>query len=172
MRKIGKSCLIAAALWVLLTGCSAQQGERLTGERTAAPAETEQETGLSDQKGEEPAKAVSSPYAGTWQDPEAPGCLIEIGCADGVNYEINITWGSGAQEGDAIWEAAGVYDDIWEGVYYLGTRHDVHVSGDGTPERTLVHEEATGLLYFEDDGALVWLDDFDHMGDGLRFSKK
>lgn len=161
-----RKVLLMMALWALLTGCAAQAAPVPSG--TGLLEETGDSGSLPQQSGETAEEPEISPYAGTWQDPEAPGCRIEIGCADGVNYTVNITWSG--DTGDAVWEAAGVYDSVWEGVYYLGTRNDVHTNGDGIAVRTLVHEEATGLLYFEEDGVLVWLDDFDHMGEGLRFS--
>ena len=32
-----------------------------------------------------------------------------------------------------------------------------------------VLEEETGLLYLDEDGALLWEDTYEHMGDELRF---
>lgn len=117
----------------------------------------------------EPEDALT-PFLGVWQDPDEPACRIHVSRdgEDGCRIEIN--WDSGAES--SLWQLAGTYDGAWEGVAYLGARCDQRVLENGGVERTPVHEEATGLLYFADSGELVWLDDFDHMGENLSFVRE
>ena len=65
----------------------------------------------------------------------------------------------------------GTYDEAWEGIDYIGT-HYREDTADGERRTSTVLEEETGLLYLDGDGALLWEDTFEHMGDGLRFTRE
>ncbi len=117
---------------------------------------------------------ISAGYVGTWRDdPRGTSggrCFMEIACEDGVNYSIDVWWGSSAAE-TTHWQYTGVYDEIWEGIDYIGTRYRETTQADGTVEKVAELEEATGLLYLED-GALLWEDTFEHTGEGMKFRKE
>ena len=117
---------------------------------------------------------ISASYVGTWRDaPRGTSggrCFMEIACEDGVNYSIDIWWGSSAAA-TTHWQYTGTYDEIWEGIDYIGTRYMETTQADGTVEKSAELEEATGLIYLED-GALLWEDTFEHTGDGMKFQKE
>ena len=194
MKRITMRYLLAAALCLLLMGC----GEKSVEQRPepAAPPEAQEpavpdsppEAGApaasdeqpevpAEPKGEEPvlpeADSVESQYTGTWRDgargTSGGRCFMEIACADGV-YTIDIWWGSSAAE-TSHWQYTGTYDDIWEGIDYIGTRYTETTQADGTVEQIAVLEEATGLLYLED-GVLLWEDTFEHTGEGMKFQRE
>ena len=123
---------------------------------------------------EEGSGGIAESYVGAWRD-DARGtsggrCFMEISCEDGVNYSIDIWWGSSAAE-TTHWQYTGTYDEIWEGIDYIGTRYRETTQADGTVEKVAELEEATGLLYLED-GALLWEDTFEHTGEGMKFQKE
>lgn len=179
--------LTALALCALLVGCaggpesppsspapaqlesSRQSEDPIHAEEPTQAGEPAQAEGPA--QAEEPAPDDAlTPFLGVWQDPDAPQCRIDVRRGEDGGCLIDITWTSGADT--SLWHLTGAYDEIWEGVSYLGTRQDEHPGENGGVESTLVHEEATGLLYFEDSGALIWLDDFDHMGENLSFVRE
>lgn len=195
MKRITMRYLLAAALCLLLMGC----GEKSVEQRSepAAPPEAqepavpdsppeagapaasdEQPAAPAEPKGEEPvlpeADGVESQYTGTWRDgargTSGGRCFMEIACADGV-YTIDIWWGSSAAE-TSHWQYTGTYDDIWEGIDYIGTRYREVTQADGTVQQTAELEEATGLIYLDEDGNLLWEDTFEHTGDGMVFSRE
>lgn len=142
---------------------------------TPEPEETQEvqpeEPGLPESDG---SNDISASYVGFWRD-DARGtsggrCFMEIACEDGVNYNIDIWWGSSAAE-TTHWQYTGTYDEIWEGIDYIGTRYRETTQADGTVEKVAELEEATGLLYLED-GALLWEDTFEHTGEGMKFQKE
>lgn len=55
---------------------------------------------------------------------------------------------------------------------------EIHVYADaaegGSTERRPIpdREEVTGFIYLEEDGTLAWIDDFDHAGDDLHFTRE
>lgn len=168
-RKFWIDRLAALALCALLTGCAG--GGPSPGTPSEPPLETQPEAAEpmeTPPEAEEPvlAEDALTPFLGTWQDPDAPQCQMSVSREEN-GCRIDIIFTSGADR--AIWQLAGSYDEIWEGVAYLGTRWDEHTLENGEVERTLVREEATGLLYFDGGETLLWLDDFDHTGENLAF---
>ena len=115
-----------------------------------------------------PEEASSDQYVGIWEDPDAPEYRMEIGAGDEGGYAIEIRRSRGAQETD-VWQLTGTYDEIWDGIAYTGARYTESADGERTPVPD--REEISGLIYFEDDGALCWIDDFDHAGADLAFEK-
>lgn len=97
-------------------------------------------------------------------------CWMQITWADSVySIEINRDGGEGK---NARWLYTGTYDEIWEGIDYIGSRYEEITQEDGTTGQSAVLEEATGLIYLDEDGALLWEDTFEHQGDGLRFLRE
>lgn len=119
-------------------------------------------------------EGVAAQYVGAWRDAEdgASGgqCRMEIAFVE-ERYAIDIYWDGGAGE-NTHWQFTGVYDEIWEGIDYIGTRYEETTLEDGTVERNAVLEDATGLVYLDEDGAALWEDTFEHKGDGLRFLRE
>lgn len=111
-------------------------------------------------------------FVGTWQAVDAPEYRICISRGSGSGYIVDINWDRNEQE-TIVWQLAGPYDEIWEGIDYLGAKFVETAGKDGSVVRTPVpeREEITGLIYFEDDGTLHWYDEFDHTGDKISFER-
>lgn len=166
-------------LSLLLTGCASpaapaasdqEEGPPLTPARqteqsapTAAPAE--EETPPADQD------AAADDYAGIWIDEAGGGCQVEITGTLDTGYTIQILW---AQEDGVCdrWTLTGSYDDIWQGIDYLGSHCADRTAGDGTVETETILAEETGLLYLDGEGSLLWEDTYEHLGDDLRFTRE
>lgn len=157
--------LTAAALCLILAGCGGKEPAEAGPAAPQVPAEAsvlavppapEEPSAPA-----EPEERFSDQYTGAWRDAEdgASGgqCAMAIACEDGVHYTIDITWA------DDRWQYTGTYDGIWDGIDYIGARY----AGE---EAAL--EEATGLVYFDEDGVLLWEDTFEHRGDGLKFRRE
>lgn len=166
-------------LCMVLSGCAGKQGEA---QKPLEQEDARQEAGASaaPSQAEEPepsAEPEPTPeedaFSGRWQAVESPQCYMDIARGDGDGYTLEIVW-SGASRGDIIWQAVGSYDEIWGGVAYTGAKYEDVVKEDGTIDRIPVpeREAVTGMVYLEDDGTLRWIDDFDHMGDDMRFEKE
>lgn len=182
MRKKTISRLLAAALCITFAGCGAKGG---TPAPSAPAPEPEIQTPAVPEPSPEPEAPPEDPappeldgiaaqYVGAWRDAKdgtsGGRCFLEIACEDGENYEIDIWWGNSAAE-TTHWQYTGTYDEIWEGIDYIGTRYTETTQADGTVEQTAGLEEATGLLYLED-GVLLWEDTFEHKGDGMKFQRE
>ena len=158
-------------LCMVLSGCAGKQGEA---QKPLEQEDARQEAGASaaPSQAEEPEPTPEEDaFSGRWQAVESPQYYMDIARGDG--YTLEIVW-SGASRGDIIWQAVGSYDEIWGGVAYTGAKYEDVVKEDGTIDRIPVpeREEVTGMVYLEDDGTLRWIDDFDHMGDDMRFEKE
>ena len=174
MKKRTSVLLLAAALWALLAGCG------IKAEAPASPApvaEPEIQAPAVPEPAPEPEAPPEEPaptepdgiadsYVGAWRD-DSRGtsggrCFMEIACEDGENYSIDIWWGSSAAE-TSHWQYTGTYDETWEGIDYIGTRY---------VQEEAALEEATGLVYLDGNGTLLWEDTFEHRGDGLKFQRE
>ena len=158
-------------LCMVLSGCAGKQGEA---QKPLEQEDARQEAGASaapSQEEEPEPTPEEDAFSGRWQAVESPQRYMDIARGDG--YTLEIVW-SGASRGDIIWQAVGSYDEIWGGVAYTGAKYEDVVKEDGTIDRIPVpeREEVTGMVYLEDDGTLRWIDDFDHMGDDMRFEKE
>ena len=168
---------------MVLSGCAGNQREdQKTGPLEQEDARQEVQDGASAAPSqaegtEPPANPEPTPeddaFAGRWQAVESPQYYMDIARGDGDIYTLEIVW-AGASQGDIVWQAAGSYDKTWGGVAYTGAKYEDVVKEDGTIDRTPIpeREEVTGMVYLEDDGTLHWIDDFDHMGDDMRFEKE
>ena len=120
-------------------------------------------------------------YTGRWRDGagEAGQCGMTISKDGEGVYSIEIRWDR--EDGSAeLWQFTGTYDEApgtmipWASFStsdYIGT-HYREDTADGERRTSTVLEEETGLLYLDGDGALLWEDTFEHMGDGLRFTRE
>ncbi|MDE7242457.1 MAG: hypothetical protein K2O18_00535 [Oscillospiraceae bacterium] len=180
MRKLLASCL--AALCLTLAGCGGGHQEEQN-IKLPDQMDTQQEVQSSGsdflpqaEKTEAPAvsgdQAFSGQFTGIWRAPDAPQYTVDISSGNGTGYTIEITCSVSSQE-NTVWQLTGLYDDIWEGIAYIGTKYKDITSEGVTVERVSVpeREEITGLLYLEEYGVLHWLDEFDHTGDNLYFVK-
>ena len=174
MKKFWVCCL--TALCVVLAGCAGDPEEN---RETEPPPQIDarQEAPLSEALPPEapPSEggAFSDQFTGSWLAGDMPQYSINISSKDGADYAIEILR-SDSPADRTIWQLTGTYDEIWEGIAYVGSKYEEVPIGDGTDGRTPVpdREEITGLLYIEDNGTLYWLDDFDHEGDSLYFVKE
>ena len=186
MKKRTISRLLAAALCITLAGCGVKDGTPAPGPaapvQDAAQPDPDPDTVPQGTQPVEPVlpapaeteNSIADRYVGFWRD-DARGtsggrCFLEIACEDGENYEIDIWWGSSAAV-TTHWQYTGTYDEVWEGIDYIGTRYTETTQADGTVEQIAVLEEATGLLYLED-GVLLWEDTFEHTGEGMKFQRE
>ena len=113
-------------------------------------------------------EAETDDYAGVWVDEEGGGCQVEITGTLDTGYTIQILWNRGGGVCDR-WEFTGSYDELWQGIDYFGSHYTDCTAEDGTVTVSAVLEEETGLLYLDKDGALLWEDTYEHMGDEFRF---
>ena len=166
MKKFWVCCI--AALCLTAAGCNGdrpQEGKLEPPEqevRNDLPAEPETED-----------IAATDPYAGTWRDTGTASCCMEIDCAGGGGYTIEISL-SQSSAGNTVWQLAGTYDEDWDGIAYTGAKYEETASDSGAVQRTPVpeREEISGLISLEDNGTLHWTDDFDHAGDDLSFERE
>lgn len=185
MKKLWVCC--AAALCAVLAGCATNRQEpREPDPPVVQQAAPEEKTIIPDEgpaappqeeKREEPAApedaAPGDPYAGAWRDPKAPECRMEIGLGDDGVYSIEVTRTDSPQE-STVWLLTGTYDEIWEGIDYIGAKYTETADAGGAVQRTMVpdREEITGLIFFRDGGPLQWEEIFDHAGDNLMFERE
>ena len=166
-----------------LSGCAGNQREdEKTGHLEQENAQQEVQDGASaspsqvegPESSAEPVPTLEDDaFSGRWQAVESPQYYMDIARGNGDSYTLEIVW-VGASQGDVIWQAAGSYDKTWGGVAYTGAKYEDVLKEDGTIDRIPIpeREEVTGMVYLEDDGTLYWIDDFDHMGDDMRFEKE
>ena len=168
MKKFLACCFMALSM--LLSGCAGEQREaqkpvpQISAQQEARAAESPTQP----DKLEEQADVYSDQYTGTWRDMEDPQYGMIISSADGSSYTIEVTW-SGSSQSSTVWQLTGTYDDIWEGIAYVGAKYE-EIEGERLPVPD--REEITGLFYIGENGALLWIDDFDHAGDRLHFVKE
>ena len=110
----------------------------------------------------------ASEYVGTWQDTNSGRCYMEISSADGVLFNIDINWGSSAQE-NVHWSFYGQYDEIAAGIHYSGSRVDEFYTDDGELIESAVYNDGEGVIRKSDDGIIYWFDYVDQMGENCAF---
>ncbi len=161
-------------LCLLLTGCgspSASPGAAQEDDPLLSPAQQVGKTEPAAPLSQDEAlaeEAETDDYAGVWVDEEGSGCQVEITGTLDTGYTIQILWNRGGGVCDR-WEFTGSYDELWQGIDYFGSHYTDCTAEDGTVTVSAVLEEETGLLYLDKDGALLWEDTYEHMGDELRF---
>lgn len=161
-------------LCLLLTGCgspSASPGAAQEDDPLLSPTQQVGKTEPAAPLSQDEAlaeEAETDDYAGVWVDEEGGGCQVEITGTLDTGYTIQILWNRGGGVCDR-WEFTGSYDELWQGIDYFGSHYTDCTAEDGTVTVSAVLEEETGLLYLDKDGALLWEDTYEHMGDEFRF---
>lgn len=173
MKQYGICCI--AVLCILLSGCA---GGRREIDAPEPPDQEEprqeagdQPSGLLPREEMPEAAPEDSAFAGRWQAVEAPQYHLEITGQDDGTYVIEVTC---ASRETTVWQVSGAYDETWEGIAYVGAKYEEVVREDGSVDRVPVpeREEITGMVYLEEDGVLRWIEDFDHAGDDLSFTRE
>ena len=109
-------------------------------------------------------------YAGTWWDEYSQRCYMEIRCDDGINYSIDINWGSSAWE-NTHWSFYGTYDEVDGGIHYYGSRIEEVYSEGGEVQETYSYTDGEGLIWLGDDGMLYWEDYTEQQGEDCVFAR-
>ena len=114
----------------------------------------------------------SANYVGTWRNYRMSNgrCSMEIDCEDGVNYDINIFWGSSSATA-RYWHFTGTYDETQAGIVYTGLQFYGWTQDDGSIERSEETEDEVGLIRLED-GVLYWEDMTGRVKDEMIFDKE
>lgn len=112
----------------------------------------------------------SAEYVGTWQDTYSQRCYMEISSSDGIQYYIDINWGSSAQE-NTHWSLWGMYDEVMGGIYYNGSKIEEYYPEGGEMQETIVYSDGAGLIWMGDDGMLYWDDHVEEQGRDCSFEK-
>lgn len=123
--------------------------------------ETVQENGSQDYAAE---------FVGMWWDTYSQRCNMEISSDDGVNYYIDINWGSSAWE-NTHWSFYGTYSDETGGIHYYGSRIEELYFDDGTMQETYAYSDGEGFIWIGDDGMLYWDDYVEQQGRDCAFEK-
>lgn len=135
--------------------------------------ETEAETAITEEpETEPPVSEAPDPetFTGEWVDINSERCFMVITCEDGVNYDIEITWGHTASE-SAQWLFSGTYDAEEEGIVYSGKRLLVVYDEDGTRGETVNYDDGTGVIYIGRNGKLYWEDHKEDWGADCTFER-
>lgn len=109
-------------------------------------------------------------YIGTWRDTYSQRCSMKIQCVDGINYSIDINWGSSAWD-NTHWFLYGMYDENKGGIHYYGSRIEEYFPDDGEKQETYVYTDGEGLLWIGKDGMLYWNDYVEQKGEDCVFEQ-
>ena len=146
---------------------------------TPEPSTTPEPEETQDVQPEEPvlpedsgADDISASYVGTWRNYRMSNgrCSMKITCEDGVNYDINIFWGSSSATA-RYWHFTGTYDETQAGIVYTGIQFYGTTLSDGTIERSEETENEEGLIRLED-GVLYWEDMTGYLGEEMDFNRE
>ena len=98
--------------------------------------------------------------------PGRPTIFVECEGTDGAR--INVHWSSSAWE-NSEWTMSGKLDtDTLTVEYEDAVRTDRVYSDSGEiSSETVIYENGTGRFIFNQDGSLTWMDDIEHMADGI-----
>lgn len=135
--------------------------------------ETEVKTAVTEEPETEPPAAESPDpenFTGEWVDTNSGRCFMTITCGDGVNYDIEITWGSTASE-SSQWLFSGTYDAKEEGIVYSGKRLLVVCDENGIRNETVTYDDGKGVIYIGRNGKLYWEDHKEDMGADCTFKR-
>ena len=109
-------------------------------------------------------------YVGEWWDTYSQRCYMEIDSYDGIYYNIDINWGSGAWD-NTHWSLYGTYDEVIGGIHYYGNRIEEYYPDDGEMQETYVYTNGEGLVWIGDDGMLYWDDYIEKQGIDCSFER-
>ena len=105
-------------------------------------------------------------YVGMWMDSSEKSCLMSVKCEDGKNFIIDIYW---SEDNDMHMVLDGEYDSKKGGLAYTGSKISEIYGDDGELEEVMEYDDATGLIYFGQDGSLYWDDEKEKLGKGCVF---
>ena len=110
-------------------------------------------------------------YVGTWWDTYSQRCWMEISSYDGINYSIDINWGSSAWD-NTHWSFYGMYDEASGGIHYYGSRIEEVYFDDGSMQESYAYTDGEGLIWIGDDGMLYWDDYVEQQGTECAFERE
>ena len=105
-------------------------------------------------------------YIGTWKDLSEKSCFMNIESDDSKKICIDIFW----EEDNSIhMELAGSYDEKQGGIKYTGSKIVESYDDMGKCNEKIEYDDGKGLLYFNQDGELLWKDDTENLGKNCVF---
>lgn len=141
-----------------------QKNEKTQESETTVDTESEPETIAQD---------MAKDYVGEWMDNYSQRCKMTITSADGVNFKIDINWGSSAWE-NTHWTFDGKYNASKHGLEYTGSCiEEVYAQDAGdnaAATETVTYSDGTGLLTLKD-GLMYWQNDKEDTGNQCFFQK-
>ena len=108
-------------------------------------------------------------YSGVWQCDRAS---IEINWEE-EGYRVFIEWGSSAME-STIWEYSCLYheeDDTLVSMPFGLRTELVYTEDSDDPALTEVYNDGTATFSLDADGRLIWLDEKENAGEGMKFER-
>lgn len=109
-------------------------------------------------------------FVGEWWDTYSQRCHMTIDSSDGVYYNIDINWSSGAED-NTHWSFVATYDSNSNGLIYTGCMYNEHYSNGGGMQETCVYSDGEGLIFMGDDGMLHWEDYVENAGANCVFER-
>lgn len=128
------------------------------------PSEEPEPSAEPEEDGQNPVMNFVGPYV-------CGGCNVFIEADGGKNGIASITW---MQESGQLaeWSITGPFDTETLSISYTDAVKTVHSFGsDGLITSTeTVYTDGTGTIAFTEDGMLSWMDDAEHVADGMLFA--
>ena len=118
---------------------------------------------------EEPMPAEAAAFEGVWQCDRATIAMYW----EEEGFKVLITWGSSAWE-HTEWEYSCFYHDEDHTLVSMpfGTRTEVVYDENGEQtSATEVYNDGEAIFSLDEEGKLIWLDEKENAGDGMRFEK-
>lgn len=162
MKKIFVAALIGSMV-LSLAACGGESKESsenaITGEpissEAASTAAGNEEASVSEEgnAGEE----VTAPdFSGTYTEPMAGRCTIDIMSTGNNNYQVNVRWSSSAFE-SSNWEIDATYYDSTTLLEYTGAKYFVRTyTSEEEYTDEVMYVDGAGEFWFEEDGTLGW----------------
>ncbi len=119
--------------------------------------------------GEESMPAEAAAYEGVWQCDRATIAMYW----EEEGFKVLITWGSSAWE-HTEWEYSCLYHDGNNTVVSMpfGTRTEIVYNENGElVSSTEVYDDGEAIFSLDEEGNLIWLDEKENAGKGMRFEK-
>ena len=116
----------------------------------------------------EPGWVLDSVYGAVWLDDRAS---LEVFLEDVDNYKVLISWGSSAWEATE-WEYSCYYHEDDNTMVSMPTGLRVELVFDDAGEQTsctYVYEDGEAVFSLDGDGCLIWQDQKENAGEGMRF---
>ena len=119
--------------------------------------------------GEEYMPAEAADFEGVWQCDRATIAVYW----EEVGFKVLITWGSSAWE-HTEWEYSCFYHDEDHTLVSMpfGTRTEIVYDDNGDlASATEVYNDGEAIFSLDEEGKLIWLDEKENAGEGMRFEK-